>query len=60
MDSVGLDNKGSSKGTIGVFLAKFNPLTIYHENSIESALASGVFDMIAVVPSGMIALPSLS
>lgn len=40
---------------IGVFLAKFNPLTLHHERTIESALQSGVFEKIVVVPSDITA-----
>eukprot|EP01124_Arcella_intermedia_P021289 TRINITY_DN2949_c0_g1_i1.p1 TRINITY_DN2949_c0_g1~~TRINITY_DN2949_c0_g1_i1.p1 ORF type:complete len:805 (+),score=231.12 TRINITY_DN2949_c0_g1_i1:290-2416(+) len=36
---------------IGVLLAKFDPLTTHHEETIESALKAGVFDKIIVVPS---------
>jgi len=36
---------------IGVLLSKFDPLTIHHEATIESALGAGIFDKIIVIPS---------
>jgi len=40
---------------IGVFLSKFDPLTLHHEETIESALKAGIFDKIVVVPSDVTA-----